>query len=89
MILVSTHNLGSVPEFCDRTILVKGTVLAHGLTADVFTRDNLEAAFGGVLRHFVLGGPDLHDDDDTRQIRVITDDERPFVVYGEDEDARG
>ncbi len=84
VILVSTHNLGSVPEFCDRTILVKGTVLAYGLTEDTFTRENLELAFGGVLRHFVLGGSDLHDDDDSRQIRVITDDERPFVVYGED-----
>jgi manganese/iron transport system ATP-binding protein len=84
VILVSTHNLGSVPEFCDRTILVKGTVLAYGLTEDTFTRENLELAFGGVLRHFVLGGSDLHDDDDSRQIRVITDDERPFVVYGDD-----
>lgn len=83
VILVSTHNLGSVPEFCDRTILVKQTVLAYGLTTDVFTHENLELAFGGVLRHFVLGGADLHDDDDSRQIRVITDDERPFVVYGE------
>ncbi|SIT81070.1 manganese/iron transport system ATP-binding protein [Yoonia rosea] len=83
VILVSTHNLGSVPEFCDRTILVKQTVLAYGLTSDVFTHENLEIAFGGVLRHFVLGGSDLHDDDDSRQIRVITDDERPFVVYGE------
>ena len=84
VILVSTHNLGSVPEFCDRTILVKGTVLAYGLTAETFTHDNLETAFGGVLRHFVLGGSDLHDDDDSRLIRVITDDERPFVVYGEE-----
>ena len=84
VILVSTHNLGSVPEFCDRTILVKQTVLAFGLTEDTFTRENLELAFGGVLRHFVLGGSDLHDDDDSRQIRVITDDERPFVVYGDD-----
>ncbi len=84
VILVSTHNLGSVPEFCDRTVLVKGTVLAYGLTEDTFTRENLEHAFGGVLRHFVLGGSDLHDDDDSRQIRVITDDERPFVVYGDD-----
>lgn len=83
VILVSTHNLGSVPEFCDRTILVKQTVLAYGLTEETFTRDNLERAFGGVLRHFVLGGSDLHDDDDSREIRVITDDERPFVVYGD------
>ena len=84
VMLVSTHNLGSVPEFCDRTVLVKETVLAYGPTETVFTRENLEHAFGGVLRHFVLGGSDLHDDDDSRQIRVITDDERPFVVYGDE-----
>ncbi len=83
VMLVSTHNLGSVPEFCDRTILVKQTVLAHGPTEDVFTRQNLEMAFGGVLRHFTLGGSDLHDDDDTREVSIITDDERPFVHYGE------
>jgi manganese/iron transport system ATP-binding protein len=84
VMLVSTHNLGSVPEFCDRTVLVKETVLAYGPTETVFTHENLERAFGGVLRHFVLGGADLHDDDDSRQIRVITDDERPFVVYGDE-----
>ena len=89
VILVSTHNLGSVSEFCDRTVLVKETVLAYGPTEQTFTHKNLEIAFGGVLRHFVLGGSDLHDDDDGRQIRVITDDERPFVVYGhEDEKPR-
>lgn len=86
VMLVSTHNLGSVPEFCDRTVLVKETVLAYGPTEDTFTHENLEIAFGGVLRHFVLGGSDLHDDDDGRQVRVITDDERPFVVYGHETD---
>jgi manganese/iron transport system ATP-binding protein len=83
VMLVSTHNLGSVPEFCDRTVLVKGTVLAHGPTEEIFTRANLERAFGGVLRHFTLGGDELHDDDDGREVRIITDDERPFVMYGE------
>ncbi|MFB9139181.1 manganese/iron ABC transporter ATP-binding protein [Maritalea porphyrae] len=83
VILVSTHNLGSVPEFCDRTVLVKGTVLAYGHTQEVFTQDNLEKAFGGVLRHFVFGGTDLHDDEDARHIAVITDDERPLVMYGD------
>src|SRR5690606_13215217 len=82
VILVSTHNLGSVPEFCDRVVLVKGTVLAYGPTAEVFTRENLEHAFGGVLRHFVLGGAGLHDDDDPRQLTVFSDDERPLVMYG-------
>ncbi|MDG1936756.1 MAG: manganese/iron ABC transporter ATP-binding protein, partial [Paracoccaceae bacterium] len=84
VMLVSTHNLGSVPEFCDRTILIKETVIACGPTETTFTRENLELAFGGVLRHFVLGGADLHDDDDRREIRVITDDERPFVLYDND-----
>lgn len=83
VMLVSTHNLGSVPEFCDRTILIKGTVLAHGTTEETFTRENLERAFGGVLRHFTLGGSDLHDDDDARQVSIITDDERPLVQYGD------
>ena len=83
VILVSTHNLGSVPEFCDRAVLIDKTVLAAGRTRDVFTQANLEKAFGGVLRHFILGGEDLHDDADTRQVTVLTDDERPFVIYGE------
>lgn len=83
VMLVSTHNLGSVPEFCDRTVLLKNTVLASGPTAETFTQANLERAFGGVLRHFVLGGTGLHEDDDQRRLAVITDDERPLVFYGE------
>ncbi len=82
VMLVSTHNLGSVPEFCDRVVLVKGTVLAHGPTDSTFTRDNLERAFGGVLRHITLGGNALHDDDDPRAVSILTDDERPLVQYG-------
>ncbi|WP_312222388.1 manganese/iron ABC transporter ATP-binding protein [Rhizobium rhizoryzae] len=82
IMLVSTHNLGSVPDFCDRTVFVKGTVIAYGRTEETFNETNLEKAFGGVLRHFILGGADLHDDDDARHVRVITDDERPYVTYG-------
>jgi len=83
VMLVSTHNLGSVPEFCDRVVLVKGTVLASGPTGEVFTRERLEETFGGALRHFVLAGAGLHDDDDPRHLSVLTDDERPLVMYGE------
>ena len=83
VILVSTHNLGSVPEFCDRAVLINGTVLASGETNEVFTQDNLQLAFGGVLRRFVLTGKELHDDDDRRQVTVLSDDERPVVLYGE------
>ncbi len=83
VMLVSTHNLGSVPEFCDRTVLVKGTVLSYGPTETTFTRANLEKTFGGVLRHFTLGGDALHDDEDARSITIFTDDERPLVQYGD------
>jgi len=83
VMLVSTHNLGSVPEFCDRVILINKTILAEGSTETTFTHSNLQKAFGGVLRHFVLGGNALHDDDDRRQVTVLTDDERPFVIYGD------
>jgi manganese/iron transport system ATP-binding protein len=89
VMLVSTHNLGSVPEFCDRTVLVKGTVLSYGPIETTFTRENLENAFGGVLRHFTLGGDTLHDDEDAREITIISDDERPFVQYGEKTQRRG
>ncbi|MCC4264487.1 manganese/iron ABC transporter ATP-binding protein [Oceanimonas baumannii] len=75
VMLVSTHNLGSVPEFCDRTILIKGTVLAHGTTEETFNQANLEQAFGGVLRHFMLSGGAL-------PIGVISDDERPLIIEG-------
>ena len=43
----------------------------------------LLAAFCVIL---FWGGSDLHDDEDTRQVTVLTDDERPFVIYGENED---
>ena len=86
VMLVSTHNLGSVPEFCDRAVLLNRTVLASGPTREVFTRDNLEKAFGGVLRHFLLNEAEagtLH-----RAVAVLSDDERPFVVYEDESPAR-
>ncbi|QND54093.1 manganese/iron ABC transporter ATP-binding protein [Phyllobacterium sp. 628] len=89
VMLVSTHNLGSVPEFCDRAVLVNRTVLASGPTTEVFTQANLEKTFGGVLRHFILGGVDLHADADPRSVTVLSDDERPFVIYGEPESKKG
>lgn len=69
--LVSTHNLGSVTEFCDYTVMVKGTVLASGPTRTTFTAANLERAFSGVLRHVMVKGLDD---------QIITDDERPFIA---------
>jgi manganese/iron transport system ATP-binding protein len=82
LMLVSTHNLGSVPDFCDQVVLLYHTVLAAGPTAETFTQENLERTFGGVLRNFELGGHALHEDEDTRKLNVLTDDERPLVFYG-------
>jgi len=82
LMLVSTHNLGSIPDFCDQVVIINRTVLAAGPTATTFTHDNLQRAFGGALRHFRLGGAELHDDEDERRVTVITDDERPLVLYG-------
>ncbi len=88
VMLVSTHNLGSVTEYCDRAVVINRRVLAAGPTEEVFTQATLEEAFGGKLRHFVLGGADLHHDDgdDRRRVTVLTDDERPFVIYSDGED---
>jgi manganese/iron transport system ATP-binding protein len=85
VVLVSTHNLGSVPGFCDRAVLLNRTVLAAGLTEDVFTQANLERAFGGVLRHFVFADQLPKGGAGTRPLGFISDDERPFVVYAETE----
>ena len=85
LILVSTHNLGSVPHFCDQVVLINRTVLDYGAMETVFTQNNLQRAFGGTLRFHVLGPKELHDDDDTRRVTVISDDERPVVLYGDDD----
>ncbi|PNQ56115.1 manganese/iron ABC transporter ATP-binding protein [Vibrio sagamiensis] len=82
VMLVSTHNLGSVPEFCDRTIMVNKTVIASGPIETTYNQKNLQRVFGGVLRHLTLGGETLHHDDDSRELIILTDDERPFVQYG-------
>ena len=83
LILVSTHNLGSVPSFCDEVMLINQTLLAYGPVETTFTNENLAKTFGGMLRHHKIFGDDLHDDEDGRGVTVLTDDERPLVFYGE------
>jgi len=85
ILLVSTHNLGSVPEFCDRSVLLNRTVLASGPTSEVFTRENLERTFGGVLRHFVFADGDQR----AAGLGILTDDERPLVLVEGRPTARG
>ncbi|OTQ72788.1 MULTISPECIES: manganese/iron ABC transporter ATP-binding protein [unclassified Gilliamella] len=86
LILVSTHNLGSVPEFCDQVVLINQTVLAFGETKTTFTPQNLMTTFGGALRYLSLSGEQLHQDEDPRKMSILTDDERAAVFYGEGND---
>ena len=80
--LVSTHNLGSVPEFCDRTVLLNRTVLAYGPDG----RDLHPGQSGKDLRRraapFRAGRQRPARRRRPRHVDVLTDDERPFVIYG-------
>lgn len=78
LMLVSTHNLGSVPEFCDHVVLINRTVLACGPTVEVFTEENLSRTFGGVLRHFRFDESTIQKHDG-HAVTLLTDDERPLV----------
>ena len=85
--LVSTHNLGSVPEFCDRTVLVDATPCWPMARRERCSpRPIWSATFGGVLRHLVFDRAGRRRP--AGRTGIITDDERPFVLYG-DGDAGG
>jgi manganese transport system ATP-binding protein len=45
-VLVSTHDLTSLPQLCSRSVLLHRRVLAAGPTAEVLTPDNLARTFG-------------------------------------------
>ena len=47
-ILISTHDLSHVRDFCDLVVLINKTVLAYGETSEVFTDENLSKTFGGM-----------------------------------------
>lgn len=80
IILVSTHNLGSVPEFCDQVVLINRTVLASSVPREeVFMQENLMKAFGGVLRE-VKFDRSMHEATADQSVLVVGDDERPLVM---------
>ncbi len=55
-ILISTHDLSHVRDFCDLVVLINKTVLAYGETSEIFTDENLCKTFGGMPPN-VLSGP--------------------------------
>ncbi|MBH0237869.1 metal ABC transporter ATP-binding protein [Methylobrevis albus] len=63
IVLVSTHDLATVPAFCDSVAMVNRRLVAFGPVATTFTEANLSRAFGGTLHRFLPGhglpaGPD-------------------------------
>lgn len=82
LIFVSTHDLGSIPEFCDHVVIINKTVLAAGPTEQAFTAENLKKAFGGALRSVKIDHTD-NPQESTHELQVFTDDERAFVTEQE------
>ncbi len=79
IILLSTHDLGSVPEFCDQAVIINRTVEAFGPVAEVFTEAILSRAFGGALRQFRFEESTVQKHDG-RAVTVLCDEERPLVL---------
>lgn len=48
-VLAVHHDLATVPDYFDDVVLLNTQVVASGPVADVFTEDNLQAAYGGRL----------------------------------------
>lgn len=84
LILVSTHNLGRVPDYCDEVILINKTVIASGSIASTYTQKNLESTFGGELTQVGISGKTLHKDDDDRTVVILSDHDKPAVFYGKE-----
>lgn len=74
LLLVSTHNLGAVPQFCSDVILLRQRILAAGKTEHTYTRANLEHAFGSALKNLYLG-----------DLTIISDDEHPAIFHEPDD----
>lgn len=55
IILVSTHNLASVPAFCDQVMMINRTLIAFGPVDSVFTAENLSRTFGGAIQQLPIG----------------------------------
>ena len=82
IILVSTHDLGSVPEFCDQAVIINRTVIASGEVTDVFNEANLNKASRRALRHFRFDESTVQKHDG-HTVTVLSDEERP-LVFGKD-----
>ena len=84
LMLVSTHNLGSVPEFCDQVVLINRTVLAAGPTARGLHRRRISSAPSAACCAISSSAAARCTTTTiARSVTVLTDDERPLVFYGD------
>ncbi|WP_438350057.1 metal ABC transporter ATP-binding protein [Paenibacillus sp. FA6] len=49
-VMVVHHDLQTVEDYFDHVLLLNRTVVAHGTTKEVFTKDNVYQTYGGTLR---------------------------------------
>lgn len=55
IIIVSTHNLASVPSYCDEVMMINVTLIASGPVSEVYNSDNLDRTFGGAINQLPFG----------------------------------
>jgi manganese/iron transport system ATP-binding protein len=82
LIVVSTHNLGTVPQFCDEVMLINKRLVAYGPIETTFTQENLKSAFDNMFREHQLSSIISTSENNGEIFSVITDDERPAVFFG-------
>ena len=80
LIIVSTHNLGSVPRFCDEVILLDKKLLAYGPVKKIFTEDNLKKTFKNMYRQHHFDLITNSNKNEKHEVTIISDDERPLVI---------
>lgn len=54
-VLVVHHDLQTVTDYFDHVMLLNRTVIKHGRTEAVFTRENIARTYGGNMRWMVVG----------------------------------
>lgn len=58
-VLVVHHDLATVPQYFDWTVLLNMRVVANGPTEDVFTQENLRRTYGGKLTLFAQAADEV------------------------------
>jgi manganese/zinc/iron transport system ATP- binding protein len=54
-VLVVHHDLQTVQDYFDHVLLLNKTLIAHGETERIFTRENIASTYGGNMRWMAMG----------------------------------